>query len=331
MGVADDFSLLERLGHDFREVKDVYCGPELRTFSDGSWEGYWGEIWKRIPMGRHGEAVYPDTIHRPFKNITSVDALDRFRLPSVEWFDYSTIKEQCERWSDYAVTFGNPGHLDLINGVARSRGVEQVLIDIAIEDPVYLALMDARFKFFYGRAERALQAGDGFIDIVRVGEDLATQRGLLISPAKIEKLFVPKYKAYFDMVHRYGALVMMHSCGSVRALIPRLIEMGLDILDVVQPTAVGMDIRELAAEFGDRLCFAGSMCVQTTLPHGTVDDVCREVRLRQELFPDGGLILGPTHHIQIDTPLENILAMYRCAGSLQELVQPQASQRHHID
>jgi uroporphyrinogen decarboxylase len=111
---------------------------------------------------------------------------------------------------------------------------------------------------------------------------------------------------------------MMHSCGSVRAFIPRLIELGLDILDVVQPTAAGMDIRELATEFGDRLCFAGSMCVQTTLPFGTTDDICHEVKLRQELFQDGGLILGPTHHIQVDTPLENVLAMYRCAGSLQE-------------
>ncbi len=210
-------------------------------------------------------------------------------------------------------------------------GYERVLVGMADEDPVYLALMDARFKFFYERAERALQAADGLIDIVRVGDDLGTQRAPLISLAKFEKLFAPKYKAYFDMVHRYGALVMMHSCGSVRAFVPRLIEMGLDILDVVQQTAAGMDIRELAIEFGDRLCFAGSMDVQTTLPHGTVDDVCREVRLRQELFPDGGLILGPTHHIQVDTPLENILAMYRCAGSLQELVQPQASQRHHID
>jgi hypothetical protein len=105
-----------------------------------------------------------------------------------------------------------------------------------------------------------------------------------------------------------------------------LIEIGLDVLDVVQPTATGMEIGELAAEFGSELCFAGSICVQTTLPFGTPEDVCREVELRLKLFPDGGLILGPTHRIQVDTPVDNILAMYRCAGSLRGAVSGRAGQ-----
>jgi len=118
------------------------------------------------------------------------------------------------------------------------------------------------------------------------------------------------------MVHRYGAKTMMHSCGSVRMFIPRLIELGLDILDVVQVSAAGMDIRELRSEYGDHLCFCGSMDVQGFLVTGTVEDIKQEVKLRQELFPDGGLILGPSHTIEPDVPLENILAMYRAAGSL---------------
>ena len=108
----------------------------------------------------------------------------------------------------------------------------------------------------------------------------------------------------------------MHACGSVRQFLPRLIEIGLDILDVVQVSAVGMDIRELKQAHGHQLCFSGSVCVQTTLPFGSVDDVRREVELRQSLFREGGLVLGPTHQIQVGTPLENILEMYRCAGSM---------------
>ena len=118
------------------------------------------------------------------------------------------------------------------------------------------------------------------------------------------------------MVHRYGARVLMHSCGSVRYFIPRLIEMGLDVLDVVQVAAEGMALDGLKRDFGKDLCFSGTMCVQTILPFGTVQDVERETRWRIDLFADGGLILGPTHAIQIFTPLENILAMYRTAGSL---------------
>jgi uroporphyrinogen decarboxylase len=110
---------------------------------------------------------------------------------------------------------------------------------------------------------------------------------------------------------------MMHCCGSVRRLIPRLIEIGLDILDVVQVSAAGMDIFGLDDDFGDRLSFAGSLCVQSTLPFGTVADVEREVERRLDRFNRGGLILGPSHQIQAGTPLDNVLALYRTAGSLQ--------------
>lgn len=312
-GVPDHESLLEKVGDDFRYVQPIYCGPELRTFPDGSWEGLWGERYNNISFG---EGTYPETVYLPFRDVSDVTELERFRFPSPDWYDYSTIKEQCERLAGYAVVFGGPGDLDFINGIARCRGVEQVLLDIATEDPVYLELMERRFRFFCGMHERVLQAAGGLVDIVYVGEDLGTQNGPVMSPAKFEKLFALKFKEFFDMAHRYGTKVMMHSCGSVRRFIPRLIELGLDILEVVQVAAAEMDIRELHEGFGDRICFCGSMCVQTTLPFGTVDDVYREVELRKELFRDGGLILGPTHAIQVGTPLENVLAMYRCAGSL---------------
>jgi hypothetical protein len=81
-----------------------------------------------------------------------------------------------------------------------------------------------------------------------------------------------------------------------------------------------MDIAALHARYGDRLSFCGTLCVQTTLPFGTVADIEGEVRRRLGLFPKGGLILGPTHAIQVRTPLQNILALYRTAGSLCEKI-----------
>ena len=313
LSVADHNTLLERLGDDFRTVGPVWCGPELRVFPDGSWEGWWGERYNEISFG---EGTYPEAVYLPFENVTDVAELHSYRFPSADCFDFGTIKTQCEQHAGYAIVLGGAGHFDFINGIARCRGVERVLFDIAVEDPVFLALMGQRYEFFFALIERALQAAEGLVDIVHVGEDLGTQNGLLISPRTFDRLFAPKFEAFFDMVHRYGARTMMHSCGSVRQLIPRLVEIGLDILDVVQVSAVGMDIRELNEAFGDQLCFSGSVCVQTTLPAGSCEDVCREVELRQRLFHTGGLILGPTHQIQVGTPLENILAMYRCAGSL---------------
>ena len=108
----------------------------------------------------------------------------------------------------------------------------------------------------------------------------------------------------------------MHSCGSVYSFIPRLIEIGLDILDVVQTSAKDMDIRKLHREFGKDLCFCGTMDVQQILLNKTVSEIEKEVTLRKNLFKKGGLILGPSHAIQPGTPMENIVGMYRSAGSM---------------
>jgi uroporphyrinogen decarboxylase len=121
------------------------------------------------------------------------------------------------------------------------------------------------------------------------------------------------------MAHSYGARTMMHMCGCVESFLPRLIELGLDVQDVVQPTTPEMDIAYLQKHYGDRLNFCGTVCVQTTLARGSEAEVEREVKRRLGLFPKGGLFLGPTHAIQVGSPLPNILALYRTAGSLMEM------------
>jgi uroporphyrinogen decarboxylase len=127
---------------------------------------------------------------------------------------------------------------------------------------------------------------------------------------------MPRYKPLVELIHSFGAKAMIHICGGIRELLPDIIETGFDIYDVVQVSSAGMAIERLKEDFGDEITFAGTMCVQTTLPRGSLADVKREVTLRQELFQEGGLILGPTHAIQAYTPIENILEMYRAAGSL---------------
>jgi len=315
--VSDDLALIGVLGDDWRYVAPAFIGPERRRFPDGSIEGLWGERYAEIPYG-DGLGTYPEAVYLPFAEIDDPAQLKGYPFPSADWYDYSSIHEQCRAVGNYAVFYGGAGSLDFMNGIARCRGVQKVLFDVATEDPVYRVLVEQRFQFFYETMERALQAAQGQIDIVHCGEDLGTQRGPIISLRAFERLFAPYYAQYFELAHRYGARALMHSCGSVREFIPRLIEMGLDILDVVQVAAEGMALDGLKRDFGRDLAFSGTMCVQSILPFGTVADVERETRWRMELFSDGGLILGPTHAIQIFTPLENILAMYRTAGSLAE-------------
>jgi uroporphyrinogen decarboxylase len=316
-GLSTMEQLLRVLGDDFRYVDAVYAGPELKAFPDGSVEGYWSERYKYAEFegGRYLESSY-----QPFAGIERLEDLDRSVFPTADRFDYSTIRAQCETLRDQsvAICFGTAGDMDFINSIARARGTEQVLIDLITDDPVYMEIMDARFQFYYEMHRRVLEAAGGLIDFTHIGEDLGTQKAQVISLDIFERHFAEKFRKYFDMVHSYGARTMMHMCGCVLAFLPRLIELGLDVYDVVQPAVPEMDIAELKKRFGDRLTFCGSICVQSTIAFGQPEDVVAEVQRRLKLFPKGGLFLGPTHAIQAGSPLENILALYRTAGSLRE-------------
>lgn len=319
-GLKSQEQLLRVVGEDFRYVEPDYIGPELKKYPDGSIEGLWGEHYNYL---RYEDGKYLESVYQPFKGIHDPDKLDRSHFPQADWYDYSAIRTRCEALAgEFAIVAGTPGDMDFINGISRARNMEEVLMDLLTDDPVYLEIMAARFEFYYQMQERILRAGGGLIDIVHSGEDFGNQRGPMISFEIFDKHFAPKLEQYWAMAHRYGAMTMMHQCGCVEAFIPRMIELGLDILDVVQPTTPEMDIAYLRKKYGKKIRYCGSMCVQTVLPWGTPADVAREVRRRQELFPDGGLILGPTHAIQVKTPVENILAMYRAAGSLMEPIDP---------
>ena len=305
--------LLEKVGDDFRQVEPRYIGPELKTYPDGSWEGLWGERYNNWSFGG---GTYPEAVYLPFENIENIEDLKNYRFPSPDWFDYTTIKEQAKQFDHYAVCTGGAGMPDFMNGIARCRGVGRVLYDVADRNPVYLALVEQRFEFFIEKYRRVLEAGEGTIDVLCLGEDYGNQNGLMISPRTFDQVFAPKMKSFFDLAHSYGAKAMMHCCGSCRALIPRFIDLGLDILEVVQVDAAGMDIRELHRNFYGKIAFCGSISVQKTLPFGAQEDVIREVELRKQLFKNGGMIIAATHDIQVGTPLDNILAMYRAIGSL---------------
>ena len=104
--------------------------------------------------------------------------------------------------------------------------------------------------------------------------------------------------------------VAYHSDGMITPIIPELIEIGVDVLNPIQPAS--MDPAEIKRDFGDKLCFWGSIDEQYTLPFGSPDEIRGEVRERlKTIGKNGGLILAPTHHVQLDTPMENFLAMQR--------------------
>jgi len=176
---------------------------------------------------------------------------------------------------------------------------------------VLTAIIDGFVSYEVEVTRRFLEACAGQLDIAYFGNDFGTQRGLFISPEHYQRFMRGPLKGFYDVCRDYGCKVMQHSCGSVRAIIPWLLEDGLDILDPVQVRAAGMNLSGLYRDFGDRLCFHGGVDTQGTLPFGSPEEVRAEVRSYLDLARDrGGYVLTGSQDLIADIPDDNILAMY---------------------
>jgi uroporphyrinogen decarboxylase len=310
-GVTSDDDLQDRLGTDIRIINPPYTGPSLEP-PPGCVADIWGVVRKPMP-NEYGE--YAEPVNLPYAEWTTVEQAEQFDWPSPDWYDYDAIPTMCEAYPDRAIGVGSFGVQDFINGVAFGRGVEQVLMDIAFEDPVYLYIVEQRHTFYLEHVERMLDAGGGRIDLVLCGDDFGTQRAPLISGETFNRLFASKKKALFDLAHSYGAKITHHCCGSSRMLIPQFIECEMDSLQTIQPQAAGMNPYDLKREFAGRIVLHGGVDVQGGLQRATPAEVEQEIHhLIDEVGKDGGYILGPCHNIQPDTPLDNVLALYRAAA-----------------
>jgi uroporphyrinogen decarboxylase len=300
--------LLDVFGVDLRTVEADWKG-DLKPNRDGIFYDVWG-IGYRDAVYEFG--TYPEACDLSLARITSMDEFNAYPWPDVDDYNFSSIQAQCAQMRDFAVCVGGAGMPDIVNGVSRGRGMEQVLIDIQTDDEVGMAIIDRRVDFYYEYLKRALQAARGGIDIVCLGEDCGNQKGRMVSPSTFDRVFRPRLKKFYDLAHEYGAKAMMHSCGDTSDLQLTFIDMGLDVLDAMQPEPPGMrDIEKLRRMTHGKLAYCGLISTQDTLPHGTVDQCRAEARHRLDVIArGGGYIFAPAHCIQPDTPLENILAVF---------------------
>lgn len=307
--VPDADALLDILDTDIRTINPTYVGPPLATHDDGSKTNIWG-IRKRPLPNEYGD--YMEPVNFPYAGWESVEEAERFPWPSPDWYDYDTVPELCRRYPDHAIMTGSFSVQDFINGIAFGRGVEQTLIDIASEDPIFLYIVEKRHAFYMEHVARILEAAAGRIDLVLCGDDFGTQRGLLISPNSFDRLFRGKKRDFFDMVHSFGAKVAHHCCGSSESLFPRFIDIGMDALQTIQPRALNMNPYELKKKYGRQITLYGAVDAQGWLQTATPQTIREEVKnLLDVVGKDGGYIISPSHNLQPDTPLENVLSIYR--------------------
>jgi len=195
------------------------------------------------------------------------------------------------------------------------RGFEQFLQDIVLDFEIAEALLEKVLEFNIQVSSHFLKLAGKYIDIALIVSDFDTQDGMLISTRLWRKLFKPFLKELIACIKRHTeAKVALHCCGSIFPIIPDLIEIGVDILNPIQPGAKDMEPQRLKKMYGDELTFWGGIDVQRILPFGSPEDVENEVKNKiKALAPGGGYILSPSHNIQPDTSVENILAMYEAS------------------
>lgn len=308
-GVADNHAVQRKLRLDgFHGVGPRYIGPPIPRYPDGVVANEWG--MKSAPVN-YGTGTYLEQCFYPLAEVQHVDELDGYPWPSPDWWDYSGVKAQCEAGRDQVRKGGYFAPFYFFN---KLRGLEQSLLDLAMDPELSHAIIGRITDFFYGHAERLFEAADGLLDVAELTDDFGAQHGLMISVAMWDEFFAGPYARLAGLFRDHGVRIFHHDDGAMWPLIPRLLDLGMAILNPLQLNCGPMDPAWLKQQYGDRLCFHGGIDNQAVLAFGTVDDVVAETRrCLAALSPGGGYVLAPCHNLQPVTPVENILAMYDTA------------------
>lgn len=191
-----------------------------------------------------------------------------------------------------------------------SRGIENFLADMAGDPDWAQQLLDTIIRKNLVMMENFLVRPE--IDGVLLGSDWGTQRDLIMSPESWRKMIKPGEEAEYKLVKKYGKHVFIHSCGCITGIMKDIVELGVDVLNPVQPEC--MDLKQLKSDYGSKLTYYGGISTQKTLPYGTPAEVAAETARTIELMAkDGGYITASSQELQSDVPYENVKALIETA------------------
>lgn len=273
----------------------------------GNYTDELGIVWKQSEYTtRYGKGSYTEMVKHP---LAEDAALETYRAPD---------PTRPELYCGAARTLQEFKHEHWIVGVTVTtifecawalRGLEQMLTDFALNPELAERILDIPCQYHLTAAKRLVEMG---VDMIWTGDDVGAQHSMIISPACWRKYLKPRMASFIAELKAINPKVKVayHSDGMITPIIPELIEIGVDVLNPIQPAC--MDPAEIKRQFGNTLCFWGCIDEQHTLPFGTAAEVRREIEERlKTIGKNGGLILAPTHHVQLDTPMENFWAMVR--------------------
>jgi len=292
---------------DIRSVGPKYIGPEIKKWTENGAEiseSFWGWRSKHHWTGKEYNYI---TCYYPFDEFDTVEQLENYQWPSTEWFDYESVKYQCDAHKDKAIITGHEGPFQIATFL---RSMENLFADMVVEPEFAHKIYDRMVEFELEHYEKILKAADGQIDIIRPHDDYGTQISLLFSVDMWRDYFKDNTKKLVNLTHKYGAFYQQHSCGAVRPIIPELIDCGVDVLEPIQKVN-GLEPEDLKKTFGDKIAFHGGVDTQFVLPFGTVEEVKKETEhFIKTLNVNGGYILMASQGFEGDVPVENIEALY---------------------
>jgi uroporphyrinogen decarboxylase len=251
----------------------------------------------------------------PMAEATTLEEIEAYPWPDAgDPTRFDGVRAEARRLRDenrYA-TLATPWLLFPLERAFAMQGTDGFLLNLAAEPEFAEALLwriQGVCKAIMGGF--LAECGD-LVDMIKIGDDLGSQVGLLMSPAMYRRILKPVHADYIAFIReRTAARVVFHTDGDVFDLLDDFVEIGVDVLNPVQASAGGMsDFAGLKRRYGDNLVFCGGMDTHRVLPHGTPDEVRAEVRrVIETLGPGGGLMLGAVHTVMGDVPPENVLAM----------------------
>ena len=297
-------------GENWNEYWKIFRQP------DGSYMDEWGCVWK---LPGSGAGNYFLSSHA-LSNAETAEDIYKHRWPvDSDPGRYAGLKEQARRLkeeTDYAVVgiFPRP----IVSQSQFVRGYDKWFLDIVLNPDLFTAMLDCIVDIDLAIGGKILDEIGKYVDCMFVHDDIATQQNLMVSPEHYRQFIKPRHKKIFDLIKsKSDAKIIYHTDGAVFDILDDLIEIGVDVLNPVQTSAVGMDPLRLSEKYGQKLAFWGAIESQEILPRGSVEDVREEVRRQiNSLGRNGNYILGGCHNIQDDVPPQNVIAMFEAAKEL---------------
>lgn len=245
-----------------------------------------------------------------FKDAEELEDLDFFEWPDpAKYIDPEECRRRVEMAPEGKVALGMLWSAHFQDACA-SFGMETAMMNMVANPEIYEAVDKKIVEFYLKANEIFYEATKGKLHAVLIGNDMGSQRGLMLSPDMVRRFIIPGCKQLVEQAHSYGLKVIYHSCGSIVDVIPDLIEAGVDIIHPIQALAYGMEPLNLKEKFEGRVSFCGGVDTQDLLVNATPDMVREKVKELRTIFPTG-LVISPSHEaIMPDVPPANIQALF---------------------